>query len=35
MAIMDERKSALFALLRRTVAALAEDPECACQSPFI
>lgn len=35
VAIMDERKSALLALLRRTIATLAADPECACQRPFI
>lgn len=35
VAIMDERKSALLALLRRTIATLTDDPECACRRPFI
>lgn len=35
VAIMDERKSALLALLRRAIGALAADPECSCQRPFI
>lgn len=35
VAIMDERKPALLALLRRAIAALAADSECACQRPFI
>lgn len=35
VAIMDERKPTLLALLRRAITALTDEPECACRQPFI
>lgn len=34
VAIMEARRPALLALLRRTLAAIADDPDCACHHPF-
>lgn len=35
VAIMDERRPTLLGLLHRVITALAADPECSCQRPFI